>query len=171
MGYFKRDGSKTRVNAATIQHDETARWQCNERTTRGDATTSRRGKKRGGRRRWRRRWWRWQRWQRWKTIIGKSSRQREHRLSHDGMRCRNWTADNNATTNQRTAVRRQWQRRWRQCDKVRMVKAWRWRGGDGSAVAAARWQQRGGCGGGDSATARRRWQRGGGAAAVALQIL
>jgi len=45
-----RDGGTTRVNAATIRHDETTRGRCNERTTRGDATTSRRGEKTGGRR-------------------------------------------------------------------------------------------------------------------------
>ena len=32
-----RDGGTTRVNAATIRHDETTRGRCNERTTRGGA--------------------------------------------------------------------------------------------------------------------------------------
>ena len=45
-----QDGSTTRVNAATIRHNETARGRCNERTMRGDATTSQRSKKTGGRR-------------------------------------------------------------------------------------------------------------------------
>jgi hypothetical protein len=31
-----QDGGTTRVNAATIRHDETARGRCNERTMRGD---------------------------------------------------------------------------------------------------------------------------------------
>ncbi len=39
-----RDGGTTRVNAATIRHDETTRGRCNERMTRGDATTWRRFK-------------------------------------------------------------------------------------------------------------------------------
>ena len=45
-----RDGGMTRFNAATIRNNETTRGRCNERTTRGDVTTSRRGEKTGGRR-------------------------------------------------------------------------------------------------------------------------
>jgi hypothetical protein len=52
------------------------------------------------RRQWQRQLRRWQWWRRWTRIGGKSGRQQERRLSHDGMRWQKLTADNNATTNQ-----------------------------------------------------------------------